>query len=1129
VDAEIAKRVIKNLESCGCQELVSMKTDQESAIRSLVEEVKRQRTSETLVELAKRYDSQSNGIAERSVQSVEGQVRTLKLALEQHLNGKISVPHVIMTWMVEHAADLLNKFAVGEDGRTAYERIKGKKYSGEALEFGRTILYRIPCKPEGGNMSERWVPGIWLGKRSVSDEHVVGLEDGSVCVTSAVRMQLDSESWDIEFVNKLRGTPARPAGREPEDQGDAGGGVVIPAGLPLDPGHPEPPKPKRPEGMAREFAIRRGHLTKYGYTVGCAACRAIRAGATPHKGHTGGCRERLTNAMKEDGDTAEKDKAEERKIRFIEREKEKADRDAKRARRGDGDGDESMVAPPVETGITPGSSSSASSSGLPMVSTVPVGGGIENNHPLVMDDIEDEEGKEAPEKKRVRDPGEDEEEAERVGQYRTVATVTSKCKPARPLHDSHSVGTQFRKILSHNPVTGSRWTLTAKKDIAIAIDFVNKWKPKILHLEPHRPEQMIAVGKLAGEQRKHGREFVVSSSVSSEVWCSEAGRLLTRNEEVFQVIVGSSSSLGARVRAATSDRVLEDRVRNCRRHGGGCFPRDSLRRIVSEVTEMKMNARRDKVELYSMDVRGGGLHEADHPEGHFIDDIDGTVLDAKKVRVARMSEMKTFEEMKVYTYARREEARSRGKIVGVRWVDTKKGERMKSRLVAQEFAHGDRDDIFAATPPLMASRFVISNAASRGRRGDTTRRLCVMDVKRAFLYGDIEEEIYIELPDEDPMKAKGYVGKLVKAMYGTRSAPLIWQKVVRRKMKEMGFSASTTIPCLYYHLEKDMYVVAHVDDFLMSGEQRDIEWAKRGLEKEFGLTYSLLVPGSRVSYLGRTIAWTPSGITFEGENKYIGTMAKEWELLGSSGASTPGCDEDKREEGGDELLSNEAATKFRRAAAMVNYMSQDSPDLSFASKELSRGMANPTQKDVVKLRRCIKYLVKHPRRQFLYRWQDAPNIVTVFSDSDWAGCTRTRKSTSGGVMMVGAHAIHHWSSTQSVVALSSAEAELNAVVKSVSELLGLKNALEEFGIDMKVEVCTDSSAANGIVHRQGCGKVKHLECRQLWVQSKITGGDVICRKIPREENPGDAFTHYWNLKDGHKHFGSIGCIRDLDT
>ena len=104
------------------------------------------------------------------------------MALERHLESKLSVSHPATTWMVEHAADLLNKFAVGEDGRTAYERVKGKKYRGEMIEFGRKVMYKIPCKPEGGNMSERWVVGVWLGKRVSSDEHVVGLEDGSVCV-----------------------------------------------------------------------------------------------------------------------------------------------------------------------------------------------------------------------------------------------------------------------------------------------------------------------------------------------------------------------------------------------------------------------------------------------------------------------------------------------------------------------------------------------------------------------------------------------------------------------------------------------------------------------------------------------------------------------------------------------------------------------------------------------------------------------------------------------------------------------------------------------------------------------------------------------------------------------------------
>ena len=75
--------------------------------------------------------------------------------------------------------------------------------------------------------------------------------------------------------------------------------------------------------------------------------------------------------------------------------------------------------------------------------------------------------------------------------------------------------------------------------------------------------------------------------------------------------------------------------------------------------------------------------------------------------------------------------------------------------MAQEYAKNDRDDIFAATPPLMATRFVVSDTASRGKDGNTTRRFAVLDVTRAVLIPDIEEEIFIELPDEDPMKKGG--------------------------------------------------------------------------------------------------------------------------------------------------------------------------------------------------------------------------------------------------------------------------------------------------------------------------------------------------------------------------------------
>ena len=138
---------------------------------------------------------------------------------------------------------------------------------------------------------------------------------------------------------------------------------------------------------------------------------------------------------------------------------------------------------------------------------------------------------------------------------------------------------------------------------------------------------------------------------------------------------------------------------------------------------------------------------------------------------------------------------------------------------------------------------------------------------------------------------------------------------------------------------------------------------------------------------------------------------------------------------------------------------------------------------------------------------------------------RTRRSTSGGVVVHGSHLIDHWSSTQSIVALSSAEAELNAIVKCTAEILGVMNLMKECGCEVTGKIFTDSSAARGIVQRQGAGRVKHLECRQLWVQEVMSRKDVVCLKIPREQNPADALTHHWTIEDGQRHLQDIGVER----
>jgi len=436
------------------------------------------------------------------------------------------------------------------------------------------------------------------------------------------------------------------------------------------------------------------------------------------------------------------------------------------------------------------------------------------------------------------------------------------------------------------------------------------------------------------------------------------------------------------------------------------------------------------------------LHESQDSGWRYIDDNTGETLNKEKVRQARGEELKTFEEMGVYVYVKREVARAdkSGKIVGVRWVDILKDSGVRSRLVAQEFAHqGDRDDIFAGTPPLAATKFLISDMASRGARGPGGCRMMILDVKRAFLYGDIEDKIYIELPEEDTMKSKGYVGLLKKAMYGTRAAPQVWQEVVRKKMVSLDFVPSIKFPCVYFHKVKNLKVVTHVDDFLATGKKSDLGWLKENLQEDFELKGTILGPGAdeakEEKYLGRTIRWKEHGIEYEGDGKHAQILLQEWQLQDSKAVGSPGVPEEKKLDMNNEeqtLVNGTRAKAFRRGAARINYMSLDRMDLSFASNSTSKGMANPTEADEVRLKRTIRYIKGRPAAKILYKWQERPTEAVAYTDSDWAGCQKTRRSTSGGIIMLGCHAIQHWTSTQHNVANSSGEAELNALNKAVS-------------------------------------------------------------------------------------------------
>jgi hypothetical protein len=150
----------------------------------------------------------------------------------------------------------------------------------------------------------------------------------------------------------------------------------------------------------------------------------------------------------------------------------------------------------------------------------------------------------------------------------------------------------------------------------------------------------------------------------------------------------------------------------------------------------------------------------------------------------------------------------------------------------------------------------------------------------------------------------------------------------------------------------------------------------------------------------------------------------------------------------------------------------------------------------------------------------------AFVDTDFAGCLKTRKSTSGGCALLGSHLIKHWSTTQKVVTLSSGEAELAGIVKGTAEALGLQSLAADLGFDVKVRVYADSSAAIGICSRSGIGRVRHLAVGQLWIQEKVRSGDIELLKVLGTDNPADLLTKHLARDDIDKHLQRLAISRE---
>ena len=171
--------------------------------------------------------------------------------------------------------------------------------------------------------------------------------------------------------------------------------------------------------------------------------------------------------------------------------------------------------------------------------------------------------------------------------------------------------------------------------------------------------------------------------------------------------------------------------------------------------------------------------------------------------------------------------------------------------------------------------------------------------------------------------------------------------------------------------------------------------------------------------------------------------------------------------------------RFRSEGATLNDLGQDRSDIQYVVKEICQGMSRPTEGGKARIKRVARYLVGAKRLVWMYQEKENDDErvkVDVYVDSDWASGW-SRKSTSGGMLTVDGVGVKHWSRTQKAKALSSGEAEYDAMVTGCAEGLGTQSLAEDLGWKAEVWLWTDSSAAKAIGKRRGLGKLRHMELK----------------------------------------------------
>lgn len=380
-----------------------------------------------------------------------------------------------------------------------------------------------------------------------------------------------------------------------------------------------------------------------------------------------------------------------------------------------------------------------------------------------------------------------------------------------------------------------------------------------------------------------------------------------------------------------------------------------------------------------------------------------------------------------------------------------------------------------------------------------------LDVKNAFLQGDLEETVYMHQPPGFIDKDKpSHVCKLRKAIYGLKQAPRAWNSRFTKFLRQLGFVTSIADTSLFVFRKGNQlaYILLYVDDIILTASSTELmSKIIQHLKPEFPMTDMSKLH----HFLGIKADFNDTGL-FLSQQSYSQDILKRAGMLDCKPCATPVDLKSKLSAEIGEKVQD--PTLYRSLAGALQYLTFTRPDIAYGVHQVCLYMHDLRVPHMNALRRIIRY-IKGTLRHGLQMVKGDIGCLTAYSDADWAGCPDTRRSTSGYCVFLGPNLVSWSAKRQRTVSRSSSEAEYKGVANAVAELSWLRNLMTELHLKISktsVVYCDNISsvylASNPVKHQ----RTKHIELDIHFVREKVAIGEVKVMFVPSSLQYADIFT-----------------------